>query len=152
MPGRRDTQQAHERAQVAAFVTWLNSRYRASYEVVAEPKPPEAIIRSVRTTRWVEVTDAFWSDTFAKDDYSYATPGEQHKSICDGPFLEPDVIFAARFVDVVRKKLEKKSYLPSKEAYGPGYLLVSVMYPLFTLNSLDYMKKVWKSPASIDTC
>lgn len=69
MPGRRDTQQAHERAQVGAFVAWLNSRYRANYEVVAEPNPPEAIIRSGRTTRWVEVTDAFWSDEFAQDEF-----------------------------------------------------------------------------------
>jgi hypothetical protein len=120
MPGRRDTQQAHERAQVAAFVAWLNSRYRARYEVVAEPNPPEAIIHSGRTNRWVEVTDAFWSDAFARDEYSYATPGEKHKPIGNGPFVGPDANFAARFVDVVRKKLEKKSYLPSTETYGPG--------------------------------
>jgi hypothetical protein len=128
---------------VAAFVAWLNSRYRARYEVVAEPNPPEAIIHSGRTNRWVEVTDTFWSDAFARDEYSYATPGEKHKPIGNGPFVGPDANFAARFVDVVRKKLEKKSYLPSTETYGPGYLLVPIMYPLFNSHSLRNMKEAW---------
>lgn len=143
MNGRRAIQQAHERAQVEAFIAWLNSRYGARYEVVAEPNPPEAIIRSGRTTRWVEVTDAFWSDAFAKDEYSYATPGEKHKPIGNGPFVGPDAQFAARFVDVVQKKLEKTSYLPIVQAYGEGYLVVPIMYPLFNSNSLRYMKQAW---------
>jgi len=143
MKPRRVIQQAHERAQVEAFITWLNSRYRARYEVVAEPNPPEAIIRSGRTTRWVEVTDAFWSDAFAQDEYSYATPGEKHKPIVNGPFDGPDTQFAARFVDAVRKKLEKTSYLPSALAYGPGYLVVPIMYPFFDSHSLWYMKQAW---------
>lgn len=145
MAGRHSTKQAHERAQVGAFVAWLNSRYRAKYEVVAEPNPPEAIIRSGRTTRWVEVTDAFWSDAFAQDEYSYATPSENHKPIGNGPFMEPDVKFARRFVDVVRKKLEKQSYLPTMQAYGPGYLVVPIMYPLFSSHSPSYMKKAWSN-------
>ena len=143
MSGRRQIQQAHERAQVAIFVQWLNVRYRSKFEVVAEPNPPEAIIRSGRTTRWVEVTDAFWSDSYAKDEYSYVTPGERHQPIGSGPFVDPDSGFAERFVDVIRKKLEKKSYLSSKEAYGPGYLLVPVMYPLYNSQSLWYMKQAW---------
>lgn len=76
---------------------------------------------------------------------SYATSGEEHKPIDAGPYMEPDGIFAARFVDVVRKKLEKKSYLPSKQSYGPGYLVVPIMYPLFNAHSLWYMKEVWSS-------
>jgi len=143
MNRRRNIQQAHERAQVGAFVTWLNSRYRAKYEIVEEPNPPEAIIRSGLMTRWVEVTDAFWSDAFARDEYSYATPGENHIPIDNGLFFEPDAQFALRFVDVVRKKLEKQSYLPSMQAYGRGYLVVPIMYPLFTSDSLWHMKQVW---------
>lgn len=142
MPRRRITQQAHERAQVGVFVAWLNTRYRSKFEVVAEPNPPDAIIRSGRTTRWVEVTDAFWSDAFARDEYSYATQGESHKPIGNGLFLEPDLQFASRFVEVV-KKARKPSYCKSKLTYGPGYLLVPIMYPLFTPKSLYYMKEAW---------
>jgi hypothetical protein len=143
MSRRRGTQQAHERSQVAAFVAWLNSRYRGKFKVVDEPTSPEAIIRSGRTTRWVEVRDAFWSDGFARDEYSYATPGEKHKPIGSGPFLQPDAEFAARFVDVVRKKLKKKSYLSIRNTYGPGYLVVPIMYPLFNRDSLWVMKEAW---------
>lgn len=150
MPGRRETQQAHERAQVASFVAWLNSRYGARFKVVAEPNPPEAIIRSGRTTRWVEVTDAFFSDGFAQDQFSYATPGEMHKPMGRGVFMEPDATFATRFVDAVQKKLEKQSYLPSKATYGPGYLVVPIMYPLFNSRSLRYMKEAWSRTAVND--
>lgn len=150
MSGRRAIQESHERAQVATFLQWLNTRYRSKFVVIAEPNPPEAVIRSGHTTRWVEVTDAFWSDAYAMDEYSYATPGELHKPIRSGPFVEPDAHFAARFVDVIRKKLEKKSYLPSKETYGPGYLLVPVMYPLFSSHSLWCMKEAWVHTAIHD--
>lgn len=144
MDRRQYIKQAHERAQVAAFIGWLNSRYRAKFEVINEPNPPDAIIRSGRTTRWVEVTDAFWSDAFAKDEYSYVTPGENHTPMGKGPFVDPDVQFAARFVDVVRKKLEKRSYLSSMQEYGPGYLVVPIMYPLFDSLSLYFMQEAWR--------
>lgn len=149
MNRRRAVQQAHERAQVAAFVSWLNTRYRGNFLVVDEPNPPEAIIQSGGTVRWIEVTDAFWSDAFARDEYSYATKGETHISIGNGPFVGPDAQFADRFVDVVRKKLEKDTYAPSLLAFGQGYLVVPIMYPMFNANTLRCMKLAW-SRASID--
>ena len=143
MLNRRPVQQAHERAQVAVFLKWFNARYGASYIVVEEPDPPEAIIQSGRTTRWVEVTDAFWSDGFARDEYSYATLGESHKPIGSGPFVNPDREFAKRFVEVVRKKLEKTSYLSSLKSYGPGFLVVPIMYPLFSSHTIHFMRDEW---------
>lgn len=143
MADRKPIKKAHERAQVALFLQWFNDRYRANFTVVAEPDPPEAIIRSGRTTRWVEVTDAFWSDAFAKDEYSYSTPGEVHEPIGMGPFLNPDEAFSKRFVDAVRKKLEKKSYEDSNRLYGPGYLVVPIMYPLFDANTMSVMHDLW---------
>lgn len=144
MKPRRTIQQAHERAQVALFLDWFNTRYRSRFRVIEEPDPPEAIICSGRTTRWVEVTDAFWSDAYAQDEYSYATPEETHKPIPDGVHVEPDKQFADRFVAVVKKKLEKRSYLPSKQRYGPGYLVVPIMYPLFNSHSLWYVERAWE--------
>jgi len=143
MADRKPIKQAHERAQVALFLQWFNARYRTNFSVVEEPDPPEAIIRSGRTTRWVEVTDAFWSDAFAKDEYSYATPGEVHEPIGTGPFLNPDEAFSKRFVDAVRKKLEKRSYEDSRGLYGPGYLVVPIMYPLFDANTIRMMRELW---------
>ena len=43
----------------------------------------------------------------------------------------------------MRKKLEKTSYFPSVQAYGPGYLVVPIMYPLFNSHSLWYVKQAW---------
>lgn len=145
MPDRRPIRQAHERAQVSIFLAWLNSRYKAKYSVVQEPDPlpPDAIVRSGRTTRWVEVTDAFMSDAFAKDEYSFATPGEAHKPMGSGPFINPDAAFADRFVGVVKNKLEKTSYLEIRDSYGPGYLVVPIMYPLFNSHTLYFLRTAW---------
>ena len=144
MSARRETQQAHEKAQVALFIDWYNRRYRTSFVVIAEPNPPEAIIRHGKTVRWVEVSTAFWSDEYARDEYSYATPGERHISIDKGPFLNSDAQFSERFISVVKKKLEKSSYLPSKAKYGPGYLVVPILYPLFNDKTLALMKVLWQ--------
>jgi hypothetical protein len=65
MVGRRPVQQEHERAYVDHFITWFNRAYRTNFKVIDEPNPPEAIIRSSRTTRWIEVSTAFWSNAYA---------------------------------------------------------------------------------------
>ena len=106
---------------------------------------PEAIIRSGRTTRWVEVTTAFWNQAFAIDVYSYATEGEVHKPIDHRVFVGPDQEFAASFVAVVKQKLEKATYAQFKDRYGPGYLVVSVQYPLFGEHTMRYIAKSWSS-------
>lgn len=145
MSARREVQQAHEKAQVALFIQWYNGRYHTSFKVIAEPNPPEALILSGKKVRWVEVSTAFWSDEYARDEYSYATPGEQHVPIGNGPFLNPDAQFSKRFISVVRKKLEKTSYLSFKELYGPGYLVIPIIYPLFDEKTLDRIKRLWLS-------
>jgi len=80
VPNPRSTIKAkHEQFQVGLFIDELNRRHRSNYRVIAEPDPPEAIIRSGRTTRWAEVVTAYWNDAYAKDLNSYATPGEALK-------------------------------------------------------------------------
>ncbi|MDP1925414.1 MAG: hypothetical protein Q8K57_11605 [Thiobacillus sp.] len=143
MADRRPIQQAHERAYVDLFLDWFNRAYHSNFNVVSEPNPPEAVIRSSRTTRWVEVSTAFWSEAYAKDLYSHATPGETHKPIGDGPFQDMDNIFAANFVSVVKKKLEKKSYIPWRDKHGPGYLVIPIKHPWFDGQTVACMKDVW---------
>ena len=108
---RRSVQEAHERFTIRTFLEELERRHRARYRVIAEPNPPEAIVTTGRTTSWIEVTTAFLSAGLAKDLYSYATPGETHESSGNGVYIGPDAQFANNFVDVVKKKLEKDSYL-----------------------------------------
>jgi hypothetical protein len=145
MVDRRPIQQQHERAIVRDFLAWLNARRGTQFKVIAEPNPPDAIIQSVRATRWVEVTDAFWTDTYAQDLYSYATLGEEHKAVAPGPFSGMDGSFASRFVQAVANKLKKRSYLPLLEKYGEGYLLVLMNHPWFDGGTVREMKDLWRS-------
>lgn len=144
MADRRPVQKQHERAVVRDFVAWLNDRRGTRFKVIDEPDPPEAIIQSVRVTRWVEVTDAFWTDRYAEDLYSYATPDESHRPVGAGPFVEMDGNFARRFVKVLSDKLKKRSYLPFLKQYGPGYLIVRVQHPWFDGHTFRDMKDLWR--------
>jgi len=143
MADRRPIQQAHERAFVDYFLDWFNRAYHSDFKVISEPNPPEAVIRSSRTTRWVEVSTAFWNEQYAKDLYSLATPGEAHKSVGNGPFQDMDNFFSGNFVSVVKKKLEKKSYIPWRDKYGPGYLVLPIKYPWFDGKTVACMRDRW---------
>jgi hypothetical protein len=141
---RREIQQQHERALVADFLGWLNSRLGTRFSVIEEPNPPEAIIRSARVTRWVEVANAFWTEEYARDLFSFATPGEAHRPAGRGPHMNMDACFAESFVKVVSAKVNKDSYLPYLRQYGPGYLVVSIQHPWFDDQTIRRMKEFWK--------
>lgn len=140
---RRAVQEAHERFNVDLLIDTLNKRHRSKHKVISEPNPPEAIIRSGKTTRWVEVVTVFWNSDFAKDLYSYATEGEDHKPIGDGVFTNVTHEFANSFVTAVQNKLEKATYEPFRNAYGPGYLLVSIQFPFFGKDAFDFIYREW---------
>jgi len=142
---RRSVKKQHERAVVQDFLEWLNARRGTQFKVIEEPDRPDAIIRSTRVTRWVEVTDAFWTEDWAKDLYSYATPGEEHKPVESGPYTGMDESLASHFVQVLVNKLKKRSYLQSLEKYGPGYLLVPINHPLFNVRTVWEMKDLWRA-------
>lgn len=144
MPNSRSmVKEKHECFQVALLISELDRRHRSQYRVIAEPDPPEAIIRSGKTTRWIEVVTAYWNDAYAKDLNSYATLGETHVPIGNGPFMNMDDEFAARFIHSVKSKLEKQGYVPFRERYGPGYLLVSIHYPFFGSDTMELVEKKW---------
>jgi hypothetical protein len=150
MVDRRPVQQAHERFFVEQFLNWFNSAYRSNFQVVSEPNPPEAVIRSSRTTRWVEVSTAFWNSAYAQDLYSFATPDEEHKPIASGSYHNMDRNFVSKFVSVVKKKLEKTSYVRWRDKYGPGYLIVPIKHPWFDGETVRLMKKAWADCAVND--
>lgn len=145
MPNPRSLiKQKHERYQVGLLVDELNRRHRSTFQVVAEPDPPEAIIQSSRTTRWAEVVTAFWNEAYARDLNSYATTGETHVSVGKGPFMDMDHEFASRFVLAVKSKMEKKGYVPFREKYGPGYLVVSIQYPFLDAHTFQCIREEWR--------
>lgn len=151
MPNPRSlTKERHERHQVGLLVNELNRRHRSAFQVVAEPDPPEAIIRSGRTTRWAEVVTAFWNDEYAKDLNSYATQGETHVSVGNGPFMDMDHEFASRFVITVSTKLKKEGYVQFRDKYGPGYLVVSIQYPFLDTHTFQCIQEEWRKRQVID--
>lgn len=151
MPNPRSTiKEKHERFQVGLFLDELNRRHRSNYRVIAEPDPPEAIIQSGRTTRWAEVVTAYWNNAYAKDLNSFATPGEAHASIGNGPFMNMDEEFASKFVSAVKSKLEKKGYISFRDRYGPGYLVISIHYPFLGNDTMELVHRKWAQTAIDD--
>lgn len=147
---RHAVKQAHERYQVALLLETLNERYRSRYVVISEPEPPEAIIRSGRTTRWVEVVTVYLNPDFAKDLNSFATVGETHHSASGKLIIEPDEQFCSNFVSVVRTKLEKKGYEGFRDQYGPGYLIVSIQNPFFSYDLMRTVAERWRATSVND--
>jgi hypothetical protein len=141
---RRLIKEQHERFHVGLLVGELNRRHRSKFRVVSEPDPPEAIIQSGYTTRWVEVVSAFWNEAYARDLNSYATPGEAHVSVGNGPFMSMDEEFASKFVAAVKSKLEKKGYVPFRDKYGPGCLVVPILYPFLAADTFESIQREWK--------
>lgn len=143
MANRKPIKQAHERFHVENFLKWFNQAYRTDFRVIAEPDPPEAIIRSSIRTRWVEVSTTFLNSDFAQDVLSKITPGEDHKGIAGNLIVDPDYQFAHSLVSVIKKKLEKDTYRPFFEQYGPGYLVVPIHNPFLDNASMLCAKSVW---------
>lgn len=142
MNKRRPVQENHEHFLVDKFITWWASQTREQFRVISRPHPlpPEAIVKSDERTTWIEVTDAFHSDEFAQDLYSYATVGEKHKPMGPGPYVDMDAQTAARFADLLKKKLSKQSYAEPYAKYGPGILLVGMQSPWFDHHTCDLMR------------
>jgi hypothetical protein len=141
MADRRPIKRSHERAIVREFLAWRNKKRGTKYSVIREPDPPDALIRSTKRTRWIEVADVFWTDAYAKDRYSQVTPGEKYKPMGRGPYMNMDMIFASRFVNVLKKKLSNKSYARFHEMYGLGILVLCMNHPWFDLHTVKLMKE-----------
>lgn len=145
MANRKPIKQAHERFHVENFLNWFNCVYRTDYKVIAEPDPPEAIIKSRSRTSWIEISTAFLNSGYAQDVFSYATPGEKHSSITGKLIISPDEQFAHNLVSVIKKKLEKNNYNEFYEKYGPGYLVVPIHNPFLDEESMKCAKVVWSN-------
>jgi len=57
--------------------------------------------------------------------------------------MNMDEEFASKFVTAVKSKLEKKGYIPFRDKYGPGYLVVSIHYPFLGSDSMELAEEKW---------
>ena len=104
----------------------------------------------MRIIRWVEVTDAFWTDAYAEDLYSSVTPDEKHKPLGPGPFTGMEKMFAHRFVQALANKLKKRTYLPFLEQYGRGYLIIPMHHLWFDASTVREMKNLWRQQQPVE--
>jgi hypothetical protein len=144
MNNRAPIKRDHERANVEALLRWLNAKRKIPFSIIAAPDPPHAIIQSGWTIRWVEVGSIFMNARWAQDRFSHATPGERPRPFGKNPVVDPDEQFVSMFVGVLSGKLSKETHLPLTEKYGPGYLVLPLMHPLFGKTTFALMKRRWK--------
>jgi hypothetical protein len=141
MNKRREVQKEHERFLFHTFLEWYNSKNSAEYKVIEEPDPPEAVIKWGNDIKWIEVVDVFYSHELARDKYSYATPGERHIPMSPGPHQSMDSNYSIIFISELKKKLQKRTYLPFKVKYGPGILIIGTHNPWFHVETVSMMKE-----------
>lgn len=60
-------------------------------------------------------------------------------------YVDMDKIFAARFVTVLRQKLEKSSYEKYRDKYGEGYLILRMFTPFFGAETVHLMREAWST-------
>ena len=137
MNRRTPIQKQHERAVMLDFLAWYNSTKKSAFEIYDEPDPPDALIKDGNIERWLEVTDTFYSNEWAKTKMSHVTPGEENHPWDGGLQMNMDQRVAKRFIDNLLKKLTKKTYLPFAERFGPGILLITLDHPWLSDETFD---------------
>ena len=138
---------------MAQFLDFYNETNGTHFAVDSEPDPPEAIIRDGDEFSWLEVATCYWrpdpafSDSadvnsaqdhkvneYARDLYSFATPGETYMPVKFQAHMGLDDRFADEFSYILKNKLSKSSYAPFRERYGSGILLISVEHPFYDVD------------------
>ncbi len=145
---RRPIKSQHELFCINSFIQWHAHTFRSQYRLIDRPDPPDGIIRTGRSTCWIEVADAPWCSDWARDVYSCATPEERYRPmaspISSGAHSSPDSTFSKSFVGILKEKLEKKTYEPVFKKFGTGYLILCILYPLFSDSTIKVMRSEWK--------
>lgn len=139
MKSRAEIQDAHELAVLAAGLAEHNRFHGLVLQLVSRPDPPDAVLSDGSTTTWMELTDAFFSQAWARDLSSFnSTKG--HEPMSKGMYMDMDNQFAKNFCELLVKKANKFSYLPLLQQHGPGILVVGLESPWLddeTINATD---------------
>jgi hypothetical protein len=142
MKSRAAIQDAHELAVLLDGLAEHNRVHSLNLKVISRPDPPDAILSDGRSTTWMEVTDAFFSEEWAKDLSSYGSI-KGHKPMERGLYIDMDKQFAVNFCDLLTRKAEKNSYKPLIQQYGPGILVVGLESPWLGGETLDAVDEEW---------
>lgn len=138
---RQETQIRREQHAVEWCADWHSRRTGTQFDVLprlSPSAPPDGLIESKRKKRWIEVVSATLDESW--DRYSHEVGDGLSIGLPAEISVNPDKIFARKFVERVAAKLRKPSYKPLHDQYGPGLLVVSVFYPLFNDYTLRQIK------------
>lgn len=130
---RRDVKDHHEKSVLDSFKSYLASN-GTTLMVVDRPDPPDAIVDINGTRSWIEITDAFTSDTVARSITSAPTDDVPHWACEKTTVLNPDESFEEILIKVITKKLINKQLQSITSTSGKGILLVGI-YSVFHDNS-----------------
>lgn len=132
----------HEASLLEAALQEHNRRHGFSLRVVDRPDPPDAILSDGSVTTWMELTNAFFSQEWAQDLFSYAADGP-HKPMKHGPYINMDAQLAENLCTLLYQKSRKCSYKPFLEKFGPGILVIGLEIPWFDSRTLDAIDIEW---------
>ncbi|HCY64631.1 MAG TPA: hypothetical protein DHV59_17780 [Oxalobacteraceae bacterium] len=149
MKSRAEIQDAHELAVLSAGLSEHNRVHGLNLVVISRPDPPDAILSDGFITTWMELTDAFFSSEWAMDLSSY-TSIKGHKPMKPGLYVDMDKQLAGNFCNLLEQKVDKKSYKPFVQQYGPGILVVGLESPWLDSDTIDAIDEEWLARGNPD--
>lgn len=144
MKSQNNRKQQHELAVIQAALREHNSIYACDLKVMSRPDPPDAILSNGDYTTWLEHTDAFFSEGWARalgssvafnpspDDIEVELSVDVNKQLA--------IVFCQRVLD----KNNKESYKESISQYGPGILVVGLESPWLNKKILKEINQKWR--------
>ncbi len=133
---RKDLKDAHENSVLSTFKDYIKEK-GSILKVENRPDPPDAFVEIDNNKTWIEITDAFFSDSVAESITSYAAHDKTHQPSESGLFIDPDAITSERVESVIRKKLTKSTMIELANLHGSGILLVGLFGPFFDINVIE---------------
>ena len=149
MKSRAEIQAARELFALEKNLDAHNRLHGLSLKVISRPDPPDAVLSDGSITTWMELTDVFFSDAWARDLSSYASV-KGHEPMASGQYLDMDKQLAENFCNQLIKKATKKSYKRLIQQYGPGILVVGLESPWLDNESIDEIEEEWRRRGSFD--
>lgn len=142
----REVKTRNEECMLNAALKRYNQLNKRQLEVKWRPEgheKPDAIARDGQGVVWIEATNVWFSDEWAKDVHSYVASDRVYSRMRPGLYSDPDMRFSSRFWQSVFKK-ERADYQEVIQKYGTGLLVVGLEYPLLSGSTILEMQRTWK--------
>lgn len=136
-------QTEHEKVILQNFKDYLEVKGHIM-EIIDCPDPPDAIVSIDGKTTFIELTNAFFSDSFERSIISAANGKWKPVSEEERFTVNPNQTSFYRIIDAIEKKYKERTMLDTMEKYGKGTLIVGIYSPFITGEGilLDYKDEI----------